>query len=42
MDLLGPDIFSMLLIKGHILHREQAHLTVPDWSLVSNVFVAFE
>ena len=36
MNLLGPDIFSMLLIKGHVLHQEQAHLTVPDWSLVWN------
>ena len=36
MDLLGPDIFSMLWMKGQVLHRERAHLKVPDWSLVWN------
>ena len=36
MDLLGPDIFSTLWTKGQVLHRERAHLKVPDWSLVWN------
>ena len=36
MDLLGPDIFSMLRMKGQVLHCEWAHLKVPDWSLVWN------
>ena len=36
MDLLGPDIFSTLWMKGQVLHRERAHLKVPDWSLVWN------
>ena len=34
--LLGPDVFSMLWMKGQVLHRERAHLKVPDWSLVWN------
>ena len=36
MDLLGPDIFSTLRMKGQVLHCEWAHLKVPDWSLVWN------
>ena len=36
MDLLGPDIFSTLWMKGQVLHRERAHLKVPGWSLVWN------
>ena len=34
MDLLGPDIFCTLWTKEQVLHRERAHLKVPDWSLV--------
>ena len=34
MDGLGPDIFSTLRIKGHILHRAREHLKVPGCSLV--------
>ena len=26
---LGPDIFSTLRMKGHVLHRARAHLKVP-------------
>ena len=26
--LAGPDIFSMLQMKGHVLHRARAHLKV--------------
>ena len=29
MDRLGPDIFSTLRMKGHVLHRARAHLKVP-------------
>ena len=36
MDLLGPDIFSTLWMKGQVLHRERAYLKVPDWSLAWN------
>ena len=32
--LLGPDIFSTLWMKGQVLHREQVHLKVPNWSWV--------
>ena len=34
MDLLGPDIFSTLWMKGQVLQRERVHLKVPEWSLV--------
>ena len=30
MDLLGPDIFSTLWMKEQVLHRERAHLKVPE------------
>ena len=36
MDLLGPNIFSTLWMKGQVLHCERARLKVPDWSLVWN------
>ena len=29
MDRLGPDIFSTLRMKGHVLHRACAHLKGP-------------
>ena len=29
IDRLGPDIFSTLQMKGHVLHRALAHLKVP-------------
>ena len=29
MDRFGPDNFSTLQIKGHVLHRARAHLKVP-------------
>ena len=28
MDRLGPDIFSMLQMEGHVLHRPRTHLKV--------------
>ena len=39
MDLLGPDIFCTLWMKEQVLHRERAHLKVPDWSLVWSVLL---
>ena len=30
MDRFGPDNFSTLQIKGHVLHRAHAHLKVLD------------
>ena len=50
MNRLGPDNFSTLQMKRHVLHRARANLKVPGWSLVWNalltkklpVFVAFE
>ena len=34
IDRLGPDNFSALQMKGHVLHRARAHLKVPGCSLV--------
>jgi len=34
IDRLGPDILSKLRMKGHVLHRAQAHLKVLGCSLV--------
>ena len=39
IDCLGPDIFSTLRMKGHVLHRARAHLKVPGWSLVWNTLL---
>ena len=37
MNVLGPDIFFTLWMKGHyVLHRERAHMKVLGWSLVWN------
>ena len=30
-DRLGPEISTMLEIKGQVLHRVRVHLKVPDW-----------
>ena len=30
-DRLGPEILTMLEIKGHVLHRVRVHLKVPGW-----------
>ena len=35
-DRLGPDNFSTLQMKGHVLHRARVHLKVPGCSLVWN------
>ena len=39
IDRLGPDNFSTLQIKGHVLHRGRAHLKVPAWLLVWNALL---
>ena len=39
MDRLGPDNFSTLQMKGHVLHRARAHLKVPGCSLVLNALL---
>ena len=39
IDRLGPDIFSTLRMKGHVLHRARAHLKVPGSSLVWNTLL---
>ena len=39
MDPFGPDNFSTLQIKGHVLHRARAHFKVPGWLLVWNALL---
>ena len=39
MDRFGPDNFSTLQRKGHVLHRARAHLKVPAWLLVWNALL---
>ena len=39
MDRFGPDNFSTLQIKGHVLHRARAHLKVLAWLLVWNALL---
>ena len=39
MDRWGPDNFSTLQMKGHVLHCARAHLKVPDSSLVWNALL---
>ena len=39
MDRFGPDNFSTLQMKGHVLHRARAHLKVPGWLLVWNALL---
>ena len=39
MERLGPDNFSTLQMKGHVLHRARAHLKVPGCSLVWNALL---
>ena len=38
-DRLGPNILSGFWTKGQVLHRERAHLKVPSFSIVLNVFL---
>ena len=30
-DRFGPEILTMLEVKGQVLHRVRAHLKVPGW-----------
>ena len=39
MDRFGPDNFSTLQIKGHVLHRARVPLKVPAWLLVWNALL---
>ena len=39
MDRLGPDNFSTLQMKGHVLQRARAHLKVPGCPLVWKVLL---
>ena len=39
MDRLGPDNFSTLQMKRHVLRRARAHLKVPGCSLVWNALL---
>ena len=31
MDRFGPEVLTMLVIKGQVLHRVRVHLKVPGW-----------
>ena len=52
VDRLGPEILTMLEIKGQVLHRVHLYLKVPGWlsdlnvlltrKLITFVFIAFE
>ena len=39
MDRLGPEIFTVLEIKGQILHRVRLHVKVPGWLLNLNALL---
>ena len=39
MDPLGPDNFSTLQMKGHVLHCTHARLRVPGCALVWNALL---
>ena len=38
-DRLGPEILSVLEIKGQVLHRVRLHVKVPGWFLNLNVLL---
>ena len=40
MDRLGPDIFSTLRMKGHVLHRARAHLKVWNALLTKKLLLS--
>ena len=52
VDRLGPEILTMLEIKGQVLHRVHLYLKVPGWlsdlnvlltrKLITFVFIVFE
>ena len=39
-DRFGPEILTMLNIKGQVLHRVRVHLKVPGWLLDLNALLA--
>ena len=39
MDRLGPDNFSTLQVKGHVLHHARSHLKVLGCSFVWNALL---
>ena len=41
MDRLGPDNFSTLQMKGHVLHRARAHSKVPENALLTKKLPMF-
>ena len=36
-DRLGPEILTVLEIKGQVLHRVRLHVKVPGWLLNLNI-----
>ena len=38
-DRLGPEILTVLEIKGQVLYRVRLHVKVPGWSLNLNAFL---
>ena len=38
-DRLGPEILTVLEIKGQVLHRVRLHMKVPGWSLNLNALL---
>ena len=34
-DRLGPEILTVLEIKGQVLHRVCLHVKIPGWSAIS-------
>ena len=38
-DRLGPEILTVLEIKGQVLHRARLHVKVPGWLLNLNAFL---
>ena len=39
MDRLGPDILTVLEIKGQVFHRVHLHVKVPGWMLNLNALL---
>ena len=39
MDRLGPEILTVLEIKGQVLHRVRLHVKVPCWMLNLNALL---
>ena len=38
-DRLGPEIFTVLEMKGQVLHRVRLHVKVPGWLLNLNALL---